>query len=835
MKRPLGAVVVAYGAGLLPAYFFQPPLAALLLLDVLLAGLLGGLIFFGVKRFRAPVVWLLLALAGWTNFTWRTAVSRETDLRVVMGTGVPAAITVSGTLVEPPRLKIIEDNGVEKWHSLAKVKVSEITDNKGTCPATGEISVSTPGVLGADFFSGQRVVVAGVISIPPPPLAEGLFDFGDYLAVRGMYYQFRADSTNDWRVREPRVLRPPLTDRFLTWSQATLSRGLPANDETVRLLWAMTLGWRTAFTGDVGDPFLRAGTMHLFAVDGLRIALLSGILITLLRPLRLVRSKCGIIAIAMMWFYTAATGWESSAIRASVMMSLVIGGWALERPYDLLNALAAAALVILVANPCQVLEAGFQLSFLVMLAISLMLKPTNAWLDGVVNRWLGPDPLLPLELVPAWRKKLLEYARTFAHGCGLSFIAWLGSLPLAAEYFHLFSPVSTLANIPAIPLGALALAANLGALACGDWLPWGTEIFNHAAWSCMWAMTWVSEFFAKLPGAYFYVPAPPVAAIAVYYAVLAAAFSGWFNTRRRRLAGVALLALIAAGCLGLWLRSRSETDLTVLPLRGGHAVYVDADGRQNDWLINCGSRDAVQWTLKDYLRGQGVNPLPRLVLANANARNCGGTPQLMELFPVGELWTSGVNFRSLEYRRAVASFELKVSSGGSPRAARHRQMNCGETIGCWRVLHPAATGGTAKVDDAPLVLLGNFNGTRILLLGELSRDAQSELLGRTNDLRADIVVAGLPDNSQPLCDHLIAAIQPRVMIIADSEWPPARRASQALQQRLAQTQIPVIYTRTSRAVKIATTPAGWKLTAMDGTVFSSGAGPASPTRNEPRE
>ena len=56
----------------------------------------------------------------------------------------------------------------------------------------------------------------------------------------------------------------------------------------------MTLGWRTAFTGDIGDPFLRAGTMHLFAIDGLRIALISGMLVALLRVLQVSRAWCGV-------------------------------------------------------------------------------------------------------------------------------------------------------------------------------------------------------------------------------------------------------------------------------------------------------------------------------------------------------------------------------------------------------------------------------------------------------------------------------------------------------------------------------------------------------------
>jgi hypothetical protein len=43
-------------------------------------------------------------------------------------------------------------------------------------------------------------------------------------------------------------------------------------DEPLQLLWAMTLGWRTAFTGDISEPFLRAGTIFYFGfhmmVDG---------------------------------------------------------------------------------------------------------------------------------------------------------------------------------------------------------------------------------------------------------------------------------------------------------------------------------------------------------------------------------------------------------------------------------------------------------------------------------------------------------------------------------------------------------------------------------------
>jgi ComEC/Rec2-related protein len=598
-----------------------------------------------------------------------------------------------------------------------------------------------------------------------------------------------------------------LTDRFLNWSRQTLARGLP-EDETLRLLWAMTLGWRTAFTGDVGDPFLRAGTMHLFAIDGLRIALISGMLVALLRVLRLSRDWCGAIAIPVIWFYTAATGWESSAVRASVMMTIVLGGWAIKRPGDLLNSLAAAAFLILLWDPRQLFEASFQLSFFVMLTIGLLLPKMNQFTD----RLLQHDALLPDDLVPKWRRAAISTARTFARYFSLSLAAWLGSIPLSALYFHLFSPISLFANLVAIPLGTFALMANLGALICGSWLPLATELFNNAAWFFMVAMTRVSEISTEIPGSYFYVPAPSWVSIGIYYAVLIIIVSGWLKTMTRKLLFATTLAFIAIIYFGRWEHSRGETEITVLPLNGSHAVVVDADGRKNDWLIDCGNENAVDYTMKNFLRAHGVNGILRLVLREGDVKNCGGATRLKDLFGIGALWTSPIHFRSSIYNNFVTAFETNQSSG-------HHIFNYGDEVGSWKVLWPSTATGFSRADDNALVLSGNFGGTKILLLSDLNRAGQSGLLSTTNDLHADIVVAGLPDQGEPLTGALLEAIQPGIVVIADSEFPAGRRATRELKERLEQSHIPVIYTRDARAVKIVVGTKGWQMQAMDGRKF----------------
>jgi len=809
MKRPFVAVVSCYAIGLLLAGILRPPL-------VVLFGIAFAVLILAcraeasarrrvlvLEKLRPWLLGLLIAFAGWTNLASRTAMVSPNDLRALLG-DASAIVTVRGTLIETPHWRITERDGRQTERSVAQVRVTALCRDADWRPAAGPIIVTTPGTLAAGFFAGQPVEITGVISRPASPLAEGLFDYRDYLQTRGIFYQLKTSSTNDWQLGAVPLIKPPLTDRFLNWSRRTLALGLPEEDQPLRLLWAMTLGWRTALTADISEPFLRAGTMHLFAIDGLRIALISGMLVALLRGLRVSRAWCGIVAIPLIWFYTAATGWESSAIRASVMMTIVLGGWALKRPGDTVNSLAAAAFIILLWEPRQLFEASFQLSFFVVLVIALMLPPLNKISDRL---WQG-DPLLPGELLPRWRRALIATLRRLSRYFALSFAAWVGSIPLSARYFHLFSPVSTAANIVAVPLGTLALMSNLGSLVCGTWFPWVTELFNHSAWFFMSAMTAVSEFATKIPGAFFYVPAPSWLEIGIYYAVLVGALSGWLFAPKQRIWSATALVLMVAGYLWHWQTTRGETKLTVLPLNGGHAVFVDAAGRKNDWLVNCGDENAVNFTLKPFLRAQGVNRIPRLVLTQGDLRSSGGAELLNEIFGVGEIYTSPARFRSPAYREIIAEFEKQ------PR--RHRIINRGGAAGCWQVFAPDATDNFERADDASLVLSGNFYGTRVLLLSDLGREGQSALLARTNNLRADIVIAGLPDDGEPLCEALLDAAQPKAIVIADSEFPATRRAGPKLRARLEQRGIPVVYTRTAGAVTILLRPDGWDWRTMDG-------------------
>lgn len=801
MKQPFVPVVICYAIGLLLAELFQPPVAILFAVSFFVLVLTLVL-----EKLRFHLIWLLLALMGWTNLASHIEIISPVDLRTIAGNGAQI-VAIRGTLVETPDTRIYLQGEDEIQRSIAKIRVTELRgyNEKYFRAAVGIVIVTTPGVLQKNFFEGQPVEITGVLSPPDAPIAEGIFDYRDYLKKLGIYYELKTDATNDWRLGENASKKMPWSDRFIAWATRTLTRGLDPNDESTQLLVAMTLGQKTALTDEVSEPFMRSGTMHIFAISGLHIALIAGILLALLRVIQLPRMICGIVVLPLIWFYTAATGWQSSAIRSTIMMSVIIGGWMLNRPGNLLNSLAAAAFIILLWDPLQLFQASFQLSFFVVLSIALLAPPLNKIRDHL----LQTDPFLPPTLVPRWRRALDKPLHWLTTCLTTSLAAWIGSMPLTAFYFHLFSPVTLLANVIIVPLSGFALMAQLGSMICGAWMPWIGELFNNAAWFFMHLMIGTSDSLTSIPGAYFYVPAISWMTIGIYFAALIAVASGRLNTARRKILGATVLVFIAAIYFLRWQHSLGETELTVLPLNGGHAIYVDAAGRKNDWLIDCGNENAVNFTLKPFLRAHGVNSIPRLVLTEGDAEDCGGALLLNDLFGVRELWTSPVHFRSSVYNRIVSQFE----NGGRPQGP-HKILNGGAEIGDWKVLYPSGANDFTRADDNALVLLGKIRGVKILLLSDLNRFGQSELLSGANNLRADIVIAGLPREGEPLVNALLDAVRPKLIVIADSEFPASRRASRELKERLAQKQISVIYTRDAGAVKIVVDKSGAKIQPM---------------------
>lgn len=764
----MAMVAVCYGTGLLLARAF--PWSWIWLLGtawgLALVTLLWG-------RARYYLLWPLLALVGWANLAWRASVIDPYDLRRTVGDS-PILTTVRGRLCQTPELRLSRRNGQTHSRLLGRMEVHAYRIKDQWQPARGRIIFSHPGLLDEHFYTGMPVEATGVLAPPPRAPAPGLFDYREYLQWLGIYYQLRTERASDWAIWSglPAPAAPSFSDRFLRWAKVTLARGLPGEDESLRLIWAMALGWKTALTDEVSLPFMQTGTMHIFAISGMHIALMAGIVISLLRALQMSRAACGWLVIPMIWFYTGATGWQSSAIRSSLMMTVVIGGWALRRPGDLLNSLAASAFLLCLWEPQQLFQASFQLSFFVVLSLGLLYPVIQDWRE----HWLRPDPHIPEDQYSAGWHRRRWLIRISTDGLAASLASWLGSAPIIAYYFHLVTPVSLLANILIVPLSTLTLMCNLGSVLCGPWFGYLTTLFNHSAWLWMEWTVRLCDWFATFPGSYFYVPTPNGFEFAGFYLlVLLAAFGGRWDWRLRTAVLVLLMALALADGWWIW-RSRQDVTVTVLSAQGGEAIYGDAPGGKNDLLLDCGNEGAADFVVIPFLQAQGINRLARCVLSHGDARHVAGAPLLRETYPLTPWLAGPVRFRSRIYQNVLS----RARAQGVPVEQLAQQ----DQVGDWRVLHPRATDRFPLADDASLALKATFQGVRLLLCPDLAEDGQKALLQRGGDLESDILVTSWPSRGEPAAGAFLEASRPRLVVLNGSPPPGKAALREKVRQRL---------------------------------------------------
>lgn len=801
MKRPFLIVALLYLSGIVAGEWF--PVNPTLLFCCALGAAFAAMF---LSKHRPLALAAALVLTGWFNICRQSAVISPHDLRLLLGTK-PELLCARGTLAASPKERLFERDDKEMWRSTAVLEVSQIKRGDAWRSAHGRISIGTPGVLDEQFFDGQMVEVSGVVHPPGLPMAPGLFDARAYLQRQGIYFQLSV-GTNDWKVLEadpPR--RKPIATRFHDWVKQTLARGLPVDDQAVRLTWTLMLDWRAPMTQTVQEPFVKAGTFHIFAVDGLRIGMISAILILFFKVLRIPRQFSGFAVIFAIWFYTGLTGFPASAIRASIMMSVIIVGWAIRRPGDLLNSLFAAAFIILLWDPQQLFLPGFQLSFGVVFYIAVLLKP----MERLRTRLFAGDPFLPDKLKWHPGPKLRWIGRFGYETFAMSLAAWLGAMPLAACYFHIFNWISLPANCLVVPMTILALASNLASLAVAPFWPFGAELFNHSSWLLMNWIIGVSKWFASLPTACFNIESPSVTTFVLYLAVLGLIGTGWiFQSARKRLAWTALIALTV-----LWLGQQAylglQTRLHVIPLEGGHAVFVQSKFRSN-LLIDSGSARTVEMITAPFLRAQGVNWISTFCLSDASQRQMGGAAYLSTNFHISKVAFSPARARSPGYNQFISGLEKTPNC--------RRLVEDGSSVLGWTVLNPVRSTRVAPADDNAIVLSKEIGGLSVLFVSDLGRAGQAKLLARHPGLHADMVIGGLPARDEPLSSSFLDAIKPKLIVIADSDYPAPRRAPPSLRERLAAQSAPVLFCHDTGALTVVFGPFGWHVETADGQTIS---------------
>lgn len=396
----------------------------------------------------------------------------------------------------------------------------------------------------APIRSAVVTAVGVLVTLPRDPPANS---FDGYLAGAGI----------NFRLTRGRIVaeeRPPRTYyQFCSAAaercHAILGLGIAEKRPTLAaLLRAMMLGAAHELSDEQHTLFMQSGTMHLFAISGLNIGVISGSLQALLLLLRLPAWLRFILGTALLWFFVDITGAAPSAVRAFAMAVFLHAAFVFHRPANVLAGLVASAFLVLLVSPLQVFSASFLMSYAIVLALLVLGLPlAETWLA----RWT-PWRDLPKPTWQWWQHALDAAWRTLAAAVAIGLATTLVSLLTGVQFFGLLTPGALVANLVLIPAAMVVTLGGFAALLCGLLgFSLGAVVCNHAAALMLLIIEWLVRQSVRLPGAF--VPAQfeatwtgAVALSALMVALVYGYATGWKRERGGWWPPFAIVALTLA-------------------------------------------------------------------------------------------------------------------------------------------------------------------------------------------------------------------------------------------------------------------------------------------------
>jgi len=805
--RPLISAAVAFAAGILAAAWLRLPAAC--------GAALGGtalaclLVF---SRWLRPgmkdvLVLLLVSAAGITN--WAVSMGPAEGRRVRSGlarslasgrTLCRATGRLSGEPTVRPVARLLDSDDIKPLMlSHFRLDVETVASNGQTVEADGTVNVSVYGTL-PRVGHGDRVSVFGWLA---PLTPSGRTD--RYAGSQGISARMSAASPAAVRVLEE---HPGSLLRML-YAAKQHFRGLIdayCSPEAGTVMKAVLLGDRERMGREMTRRFNRSGTTHVLAISGLHVGIVYLVMVGLCRLLTLERWPRRAVVLGVVVAYAFLTGLRPATLRAMLMIVMFELGAAWRFTRDGLNTMAAAALVILVAAPHQLFEAGFQLTFVAVSGI-LVFAPelAVAWRrsSGELDRLVDPH------LKSRWQRRRERWGRRLAATLAVCTAATLAVTPLQAYYFHIVTPVSILATALLAPLIGVLISLGFLFLATAAVMPTVAPLLAML-------LNGVAEGFVGVVGLAgdwryghaFVAPPHPAWVVAFYGALLVVAARKVWRLPTAR----ALAAPVGVLCAYLMVQvlsgPGSEFTATVVDVGHGTAVVM-TQGRQT-MIYDCGSGEP--WATYDVGSGpvagqlwaMGVKRIDVLMLSHTDSDHINGVLSLMDRFPVGLVVTND----SFAANKNGAALMEAFRQRGVP----FREVGGGDglTLGgmgvrfLWPPKGPSPW-RSSSANENSLVAQVTADGRRLLLTGDIERVGMAGLMAQYPELRAGALYVPHHGSPEPVLAEFIERVAPAVAVVSAG----ARRLRGPAAN--AWSGIPTFHTGEAGTVTLRAAPNGWEV------------------------
>ncbi|NLZ83824.1 MAG: DNA internalization-related competence protein ComEC/Rec2, partial [Clostridiales bacterium] len=537
------------------------------------------------------------------------------------------------------------------------------------------------------------------------PTNPGQFNEKNYYLFENIDYKMKADEIiiTDYNYSVIKNILYQFKERLINVYLSILP------DKEAGTIIAMILGEKYLLDDDVNDLYKKNGISHILSISGLHVSLIGMFIYKLLKKLNLTFNVVIIISIGFLYSYGILTNFSVSTIRAIIMMALMLVGGIFGKTYDMISSISLSALLILLANPFQLFQAGFLLSYGAVIGIAV--------------------------LVPAFGKLFPTKSSTI-NGFFVSVSAQLMTAPLILNFFYQLPLHSVFINMIIIPLssglmltsliaGLIGLLSpGLGVLTVGG----ASYILKFYQWVCTWGK--------DLPANTLTVGIPNKMSIIVYV-ILILIFIWSINKYCKK---SFILILPIAFLLLIFPVRYKGLEITMLNVGQGEAIYIRND-TGTTYLIDGGSsdvKDVGKYRIAPFLISKGIDHIDYAIVTHEDSDHTSG---LMELIIIGDIKVNnlilpqikekGERYLLLESLAKDNHIPIKYISQWDYIKDDKLLLNC---------LHPPKDYDYSDANSYSTVLSLSYGELDMLLTGDLDDNGEKkivELIKETPDIKSD--------------------------------------------------------------------------------------------------
>lgn len=646
---------------------------------------------------------------------------------------------------------------------------SAIVDNKPieTC---GKVLLTTV-QMKKRYFYGDFLNVKCKLQKPKGRRNPGQFDYKNYLSGKGIYlltYVNRIDSIEILKRNAGNILIQNIIEPVKIHVNQMIKSNLSANNGAI--LKALLLGEKKDIENRILDQFKNVGVVHVLAISGLHVGFIVLFIFVLLSFFRLNYNTKIIILLLILFIYVAVINFKAPVVRASIMAGLYFLAKVSERKINLFNIVFFAAFIILLIDPHELFNPGFQFSFVAVLSIVYGYPKLNTMFPLKSKLREGNN-----------RSKVRIYFSKFIWDPFLvSIAAVLGTLPLTIYYYGIIPTYALVANIIVIPL--IGLIVILGLLLVifsliSSTITSSLGIFIDLLFDLL---KYVISVFDKLPYSHFHSTTPSIITIILLLILVYLLFN--FASRKHRTTALAIATIIIL--INLETTNNSgDLEVTFLDVGQGDASFIKFPN--NESMLIDGGDATKKWdqgknAIIPFLNYNNVSRLKYAVASHPHNDHIGGLIEILNTIKVDTLVISSYKFNTKKYLEMVKTCELNkipimyVKKGDK----LHPDSSCRVYI-----LHPTKEFveehdySGEECNNSSIVMKIQYGENGILFTGDAEKDAEHAYSKYGDFLESEIIKMGHHGSKTSSTQQLLNYVNPLAAVISVAERNKFRHPS----------------------------------------------------------